>query len=89
MYSGYKSFVKYMIGKYFLLVCVFSFHFLQGVFEAQKLLIKKNFFSIYLFLAVLGLCCCAWPSSRGAQASHCGGFSCCRARALKRTDKSF
>ena len=30
---------------------------------------------IYLFLAVLGLHC-------GARASHCGGFSCCRARAL-------
>ena len=30
---------------------------------------------IYLFLAVLGLHCSAW-------ASHCGGFSCCRARAL-------
>ena len=29
----------------------------------------------YLFLAVLGLCCCA-------RASHCGGFSCCRAQAL-------
>ena len=32
-------------------------------------------FNIYLFLAVLGLHC-------SAQASHCGGFSCCRARAL-------
>ena len=30
---------------------------------------------IYLFLAALGLCCGAW-------ASHCGGFSCCRAWAL-------
>ena len=30
---------------------------------------------IYLFLAALGLCCCVW-------ASHCGGFSCCRAQAL-------
>ena len=30
---------------------------------------------IYLFLAVLGLCC-------GVQASHCGGFSCCGAWAL-------
>ena len=30
---------------------------------------------IYLFLATLGLCCRAWDS-------HCGGFSCCRARAL-------
>ena len=30
---------------------------------------------IHLFLAVLGLHCCA-------RASHCGGFSCGRARAL-------
>ena len=29
----------------------------------------------FLFLAALGLCC-------GARASHCGGFSCCGARAL-------
>ena len=26
-------------------------------------------------MAALGLCCSAW-------ASHCGGFSCCRAQAL-------
>ena len=30
---------------------------------------------IYLFWAALGLHCCA-------RASHCGGFSCCGARAL-------
>ena len=30
---------------------------------------------IYLFLAALGLRCGVWPS-------HCGGFSCCGARAL-------
>ena len=55
------------------------------------LFLKKNKF-IYLFLAVLGLCCCAGAFSScgkqgatlrcGVQASHCGGFSCCRARAL-------
>ena len=49
-------------------------------------------FYIYSFLAVLGLCCCtqAFPSFRkqgllsscGEQASHCGSFSCYRARAL-------
>ena len=43
-------------------------------------------------MAALGLCCCAWaflqlrPAGAtlhsGARASHCGGFSCCRARAL-------
>ena len=46
---------------------------------------------IYSFLAALGLHCCMGFSLRGeqgllsncaVQASHCGGFSCCRARAL-------
>ena len=47
-----------------------------------------NYF-IYLFLAVLGLCCCTRAFSScgervhcGARASHCGGFSCCGAWAL-------
>ena len=35
----------------------------------------KHFLKIYLFMAALGLRCSAW-------ASHCGGFSCCRAWAL-------
>ena len=35
---------------------------------------------IYLFLAVLGLCCCAaFCSSCSVQASHCGDISCARA----------
>ena len=48
---------------------------------------KKN--DVYLFLAVLGLCCSVWAfsscnkqglhSSCGMLASHCAGFSCCRA----------
>ena len=52
---------------------------------------KKNKF-IYLFLAVLGLCCCTGISlvveSRGplsscdAWASHCNGFSCYGAQVL-------
>ena len=46
---------------------------------------------MYLFLAALGLLCCAQAFSRcgergllccGARASHCGGFSCCGAWAL-------
>ena len=48
---------------------------------------------MYLFLAALGLCCYAWAFSscgeRGllfvvvhARASHCDGFSRCRASAL-------
>ena len=49
------------------------------------------FFFNYIFFAVLGLHCCEWAFSRYgergysscvAQASHYGGFSCCRARAL-------
>ena len=40
------------------------------------------FFLIYLFLAALGLCCCAWAfSSCGARASHCSCLSRCGARA--------
>ena len=46
---------------------------------------------MHLFLSVLGLCCflrafssCSkWGlPSRGAQAAHCSGFSCCKAWAL-------
>ena len=54
-----------------------------------NLFFKKRF---CLFLAVLGLRCCTWAfsscdeqgllSSCSAWASHCGGFSCCGARAL-------
>ena len=53
------------------------------------LIFKISF--VYLFLAPLGLCCCVRVfsscgeqgllSSCGAPASHCGGFSSCRARA--------
>ena len=52
----------------------------------------KFFYFSYLFLGMLGLCCCAQAfSSYGmwrllsrcsAWASHCGSFSCCKARAL-------
>ena len=42
----------------------------------ENLFLKNKFiYFIYLFLAALGLRC-------GARASHCGGFSCCRAQAL-------
>ena len=39
---------------------------------------------LILFFAVLGLCCCvrAFLWLRRAGATHCGGFSCCGARAL-------
>ena len=57
-----------------------------GFFPCFKIL-----FYLFLFLAVLAFRCCARAfSSRGerdtlrcgARASHCGGFSCCGARAL-------
>ena len=57
-----------------------------------SLLRIRAFFNIYFFWSELGLCCCAWAfsnfgeqwllSSCSAWASHCGGFSCCRAGAL-------
>ena len=53
---------------------------------------KKVCLLIYLFLAALGLCCCAWVFSScgeqgrfhscGSRASQCGGFFCCRGQAL-------
>ena len=46
-------------------------------------------FYLFIFLVALGLCCCMCAfsscgkqgllSSCDTQASHCGGFSCCRA----------
>ena len=54
--------------------------------------LKESILFIYLFLAALGLQCCARAFSScsergatlhcGAWASHCGGFSCCGAQAL-------
>ena len=54
---------------------------------------KFIYFFIYLFLAVLGLCCCMRAFSSCGEwgllsvavhrlLSHCGGFSCCGAWAL-------
>ena len=52
-------------------------------------LVNSHSIFTYLFLAVLGLCCCRWAFSScdeqrltllcGARASHCRGFSCYRA----------
>ena len=57
-----------------------------------------HFLFIYLFLAALGLRCCvqAFLSLQragvtlhcGVRASHCGGFSCCRAWALGAVDSA-
>lgn len=43
MYSGYKSFVRNVIFKYFLSVCVLYFQFLTCVFSEQKILILIKF----------------------------------------------
>ena len=63
----------------------------KEMMEATDLPIFLIYF-IFLFLAALGLCCCAraflWLRRAGATlrcgawASQCGGFSCCGARAL-------
>ena len=59
------------------------------LFGSEAFLFLYKF--IYLFLAALGHRCCAGflqlqrvgaTLRYGAQASHCGGFSCCGARAL-------
>ena len=64
---------------------------LKLINEFSKVAGYKIFF-FNLFLAVLGLRCCARAFSScsewvllfccNAQASHCSGFSCCGARAL-------
>ena len=86
------AFVK--ISQYFLLLTVYGYT--ESVDCLPKLLKKMS--AIYLFIAfysVLGLCCCmGFPVvsseqgilfSCGKQASHCGGFSYCRAWALGHT----
>ena len=56
-----------------------------------KIFLKINLFYFYLFLAVLGLHCCTRAFSSYSERGllfvvvcrlHCGGFSCCGARAL-------
>ena len=69
---------------------------LMGMFWGRMGL-KESLFLLTLFFVVVvvapDLHCCAWAfsscgeqgllSSCGAQASHCGGFSCCRVQALE------
>ena len=72
------SFTNIINLKLFLLFQVFYLLLQLDLGYFLLLLFLKVFFKklfIYLFLAALGLCCCA-------QASHCSGFSCCRAQAL-------
>ena len=72
---------------------ILKYHFMlalkQSVIASIVFFLKKH---IYFFLAALVLHCCAWTyssynelgliSSCGVWASHCSGFSCCRAQAL-------
>ena len=64
-------------------------HLLNARHSSNALLYEvaqSSFLNFYLFLAALGLHCCAWAfsscskwgllSSCSAQASHCGSFSC-------------
>ena len=69
-------------------LCIFTFWERETLPIMTYLTFKKLH---YLFLAVLGLCCCVgasccgeWGllSSCGVLASHCGGFSFCGAQAL-------
>ena len=60
----------------------FSMHFFPSkrlfiflLFESGPNPYNSKFTYLLIFLSALGLRCCAW-------ASHCGGFSCCRAWAL-------
>ena len=66
--------------------------------HTESLVFCKMFFLITLFLAVRGLHCCVRAFSTGGEqgllsscnawASHCGGFSCSGARALRYTSFS-
>ena len=72
--------------KLFLLLWVFLLWQLSHLLDINPILL------IYLFMAMLGLCCCSGFSlvavsgglfsSCSVQASLCGGFSCCKAQAL-------
>ena len=64
-----------------------QWHFIFVVF----FFFLNKFIYLFFFLAALGLCCCTgflqlrWAGATlhcGVWASHCGGFSCCRAWAL-------
>ena len=72
-------------------LCVshFTHAILSGLLKLQSEFLK---IFVYLFLAVLDLCCCTWAFSScrelgltlqsGSWAACCGGFSCCEAWAL-------
>ena len=85
--SAVPFFFCFSLSQYQLHVDMYPFFFFLnfGLFFVFKI-----YLFMYLLLGTLGLCCCAgafpscskWGllSSWHAQASHCGGFSCCGAR---------
>ena len=50
MYSGCKSFVRYMLGKYFSLFLGFYFHYFMSFKEQKFLIWMKSNLSIYFFV---------------------------------------
>ena len=80
-----------------ILICFrqFVFFFFQWTSQYFISFFKIYLFSllIFFFLAALGLRCCTWAFlwlrrvgvnlRCGVRASHCGGFSCCGAQALR------
>jgi hypothetical protein len=57
IYSRYKSFIRYVIWKYSLTLCMFSFHFLMVFIETQVLclnIVEAQFIHFFL-LFVLGV----------------------------------
>ena len=53
------------------------------VYSSIAVFFNKLIYFIYLFLAALGLCCCARAFSSCGTWAYCSGFSCCRAWALR------
>ena len=58
------------------------FLYFSSLFSTKPEIISSHVLSV-LFFSCLGLCCCVLSfSSCSVQASHCGGFTSCRAWAL-------
>ena len=74
---------KIMRNTFLLFITTQSVVFFNSSPSRLTVLLFFNYYFIYLFLAILGLCCCAQAfSSCCARASHCGNISYCGAWAL-------
>ena len=64
-------------------ICLFWIFHVNGILRYVGFCFNVYSLFIYVFLPVLGLHYCKWGllPSWGAQASHCGDFSCCGAQA--------